>query len=243
MENQDANIEQESSPVQTDENAESSTESGDQTTQPAEGTAQKPVEKGIPFHEHPRWQQLIQERDKTREELQKTQQELQYIKGVVETQKPTVTLDDPYAHITDPETKRWYQDQDKRMRTIAQQEKSDLEKKLRSEFEQEKRVLYQQFGKVEANEFLKSHPDLKRDSDELKAIVKKAQVYTQSGMDYSEALNDAYRTVMFDKAQENKVDELKKQNQLKTQQKVQANLEIQQVSQQGLPDKNRNERL
>lgn len=237
MENQDANNDQESSPVQ-DVNADPSTVE----TQPAEGTAQKPVEKEVPFHEHPRFQQLLEKSkkaDELEQKLQKTEADLQYLRGMVESQKNPSTPEDPYAHVTDPETKKWYQEQDKRMVAIAQKTSSEREDKLRKEFEQEKQILYQQFGKVAANEFIKAHPDLKRDSDEMKAIVRKAQVYTQSGMDYTEALDDAYRTVMFDKKIEKTAEDTRKQTQIKTQQKVQANLETQQVSQQGLPEKQR----
>lgn len=236
MEN-DANIEQETSPVQDVNPSESSTEE----TQPAEGTAQQPVEKEVPFNEHPRFRELIEDSKKAKElelELNKTKAEFQYIKGMVESQRSPVTSEDPYAHIADPETKRWYQEQDKRMRSIAEKTAAEREEKLRKDFNEEKQVLYQQFGKFAANEFLKAHPDLKRDSYEMKTIVRKAQISTNGGMDYNEALEDAYRATMFGKVKEQAVEETKKQTQLKTQQKVQANLETTQVSN-AIPEKKR----
>ena len=202
MENLDAN-EQESSTVQ-DETTESS------PVQVEEATSQKATEKEPPFHEHPRWKEMQEEK---RQLLEEKRQLLELANKMTPHQQAVQVEQNIYEAKT-PEEKAFWQQIEK----VADSISAKREKKLRDELETEKQVLYKQTSQLLANEFLKSHPDIKKGSEELKQIVSTAQGRSLD-------LDEAYKLVMFDKNVELAAARKQEKTQETLKQKSAANLE------------------
>lgn len=227
-EDQDANTELDSSSVQDANASEPSTEE----TQTAEPTAQQGSEpKEVPFHEHPRWQEMLEHNNQLKSEIAELKQQGSVSNQAVLDILNRVTApkgDDPLANV-DGETKNWV---NSFLKPIIHNEvskaKEDASKPLLqklSAYEKEVQGYQKMVGRVLADSFISSHPDVKRGSPEMKAIVTEAQTYTNLGMDTTESLERAYKTVMFDKNAQLAVEKSRRQQVEKNKQKQEANQE------------------
>lgn len=173
---------------------------------PVETTTQKVEQAEVPFNEHPRFQELIEERRYLREQLaaannrQISQPQVQQAEA------------DPYAGM-DAETKAFYQNVDKRAEQIANKIVAQKEVVFSRELAETKQIL----ATVAYERFQSKHPDVAPDSPEEASI---ARLY---GRGYS--LEDAYKVAMFDKMQNQKVQQAQVKQKQIIQQKVAANVE------------------
>jgi len=186
-----------------DETTESSTvESEEATSQEATQEQEQPVEP--PFHEHPRWQQMQEEKARMAEEVA-------YLKGQQEA-RPGIPEVDPYAG-QDPQTKVFYQDLDKRtnqaIEKAVQQERQQYQATLNA--------LASQNAKIQEKLFRQDETDVKPNSPEENEIA----VLIGQGVDP----NKAAWAVMGPKRVESAKGAQKVATKSKTQQKAQANLE------------------
>lgn len=227
--------EQESSPVE-DEEVESSTT---EETQDEEATSEKAPEKEPPFHEHPRWQEVQEQRKQAEDSAAKAKAEAEYYRGLAEASKPKENEPDPYAGM-DAETKAFWENVDKRAEakalSIVDKARKEATEPLRQQLQASNKLL----GNVIAKDFLKEHPELSKESPEMKLITKKAESEVRFGKDINDALDDAYRVVMFDKVGQMAAEKEKKKTQSQTKKKLAANVETKTVSRQSLPSKSNN---
>ena len=186
---------------------------------PVETTTQK-VEQAtpeVPFNEHPRWQEIMEERKFLREQLaiansrQVAQQPAQAIEA------------DPYAGM-DAETKTFYQNLDKRNEAIIKKAVAEKEVEFKRELSETKQIL----ATVAYERFQSKHPDVSPNSPEEAAIAK---LYSRGY-----ALDDAYKVAMFDKMQNQKVQQAQVKKTQTIQNKVAANVETSTIpANSGLP--------
>lgn len=197
----------ESSPV-TDAQVASSTAE----VQPAEGTAQKPVEpkEEPPFHEHPRFKELISEK---RELQEQNKQLLETLRSMPRQEQAAVIEQKEYLANT-PEEKEFWRTVEATADRLATKKIAEKEKQFSAQIG----AVYKQVGAIAAKEFLKDHPDVKRESDDLKDIV---ALSSQRGLD----LDEAYKIVMFDKAQQLAVEKEKTKQQQNVKARQAANVE------------------
>jgi len=212
---QEANTEQETSPVPDEEIVDSSTTE----IQDEEATSQKATEE--PFHEHPRFRQLIDEKNELKQEVQQLRQH------VLDSSKPKEPQEDPYEQFADEEQKRLAKQWDKHITEVARKAAAEERKLAEGELDVYRRMV----GGVIAKDFIKSHDDVKKGSPEMVEITKKAQIYARSGMDLGDALEDAYKVVMSEQHVQNAAEKAQKKQQQKTKEKIAANVETSGVSQ------------
>ena len=200
----------ESSPtpeVKQDVQAESS------TAVPEEATSPKAEE--LPFNEHPRFKQLIEDRNYERQRAERLEQNLQQI--VNKLSQPQVAPQvDQYANLTADE-RLFYENLDKRTQRIVD-EKIGREREV---FANEIQEAKQTTAALIYKDFLARHPDIQSNSQEENQIAQKVRMGYQ--------LDDAYEVVMGPVKRQNLEREItekyKKQQQDKTQQKIRANQE------------------
>lgn len=174
---------------------------------PVETPTQQVEPEQKPFDEHPRFKQLIEDRNNWRDLAMKTAKSPQPIQSAP---------DDPYAGMT-PEERDFYRKMDERNEKI-------FEKKLAQvapQFEQRIRDTQEAVVALSYERFQQLHPDVKAGSSEENAIAEKVQ------MGYP--LEDAYKLVMFDKIRTDKQNQVKTAQTVKTQQKLAANVETQTI--------------
>lgn len=162
-----------------------------------------------PFNEHPRFKEIIDERNHWRDVAMRAVQ--------TPAPQPNQAIpDDPYAGMT-PEERVFYQKLDERAEKL-------VEKKLAQvapQFEQRIRDTQEAVVALSYERFQQLHPDVKPNSPEENAIAEKVQ------MGYP--LEDAYKLVMFDKMRADKQTQVKTAQTVKTQQKLAANVETQTI--------------
>lgn len=219
---QDDNIEPETSQVQ-DEEAESSTEE----TQVEEATSQEATEK--PFNEHPRFQELISEKNELKDQNKALQQQMfQLINKAPQENKEAIQ--EKLYDANTPEEKAFWAQVEKIADAKASKARSDAEKVYQHELAKRDQMI----GGVIAKDFLKAHPEVKKSSEEMKEITQKAQIYAASGMSLETALEDAYTVVMSPKLAQMAVEKEKQRGVKRKQDKLAANVETKSV--QTLPD-------
>ena len=209
-EEKDENIVEDTSLEQDEETSDSSTEE----TQNEEATSEKATEK-VPFNEHPRFKELINEKNELKDEVKQLRNQ------VFDAVKPKEAEQDPNAGKS-LEEKAFYEDMDVRTKRIVDNAIKKAEEKVQ--------VVYDAYGKIAAERFLDKHPDIKKGSQELKDIVKKAQ---QIGGN----LEDAYKIEMFDSNAQREVEKVKKVKQAKTKEKIAANVETRNLPPQAIKAK------
>ena len=222
-----ANTEQEATPAK-DAKVESS------TTEPVESPTKQDVQE-VPFHERPEFTEFkARQEEKLKQkyegEIQRERERADRLeREFLERTRPQQPQDDPYANF-DEETRKWYKNDEIRVKKIAGQAAEEMERKLRAEFDIEKKSLYNEYGKLAAKEFLKENPEIKPGSDELRQIVEYART---KGLD----LDEARKIVMFDKVQEavKQKQEQKKKEEIKIKQA--ANVEVKTVTKNAIPTK------
>lgn len=172
-------------------------------------TQQVEQEEQKPFNEHPRFREIIEERNHWRDVAMRA----------VQTPAPQASQpiqDDPYAGMT-PEERVFYQKLDERAEKLVERKLAQVA----PQFEQ--RIIDTQEAVVALSyeRFQQLHPDVKPNSPEENAIAEKVQ------MGYP--LEDAYKLVMFDKIRNDKLNQAKIVQTNKTQQKLAANVETQTI--------------
>jgi len=192
------NTETEATQTQEEEVSESSTDE----TQDEEATSEKATEQ-VPFNEHPRFKELIDEKNELKDEVKQLRNQ------VFDAVKPREVEQDPNTGKS-LEEKAFYEDMDKRMRKVAAEERKKAEVEIQA--------VRNEYGKLAANQFLNAHPDVSKGSEELKQVVRKAQ-------EIGGNLEDAYKIVMFDSNAQREVEKERKSKQQKTKEKIAANVE------------------
>ena len=125
----------------------------------------------VPFNEHPRFKELIEERNWYRQQLERQQVQPQ-------PQQPTT---DPYASMT-PEEERFWRAVDQRAERIAEAKIQKVNPMLEAGV--------RELTNMKVQQFREAHKDIKANSPEEMAIAQKIQ------MGYLP--EDAYKAVMWD---------------------------------------------
>jgi hypothetical protein len=168
----------------------------------------------VPFNEHPRFKELIEERN--------------YLRALAARNNAPQPVSiqaeaDPYTGM-DAETKAFFQQVDKRAEQIAKKIVGEKEMAFKQELDKTHQIL----ATVSYERFQAKHPDVAPDSQEEMAI---ATLYSKG---YS--LEDAYKVAMFDKMQNQKVQQAQVKQKQTVQQKVAANVETSTIpASSGLP--------
>lgn len=162
--------------------------------------------KEVPFHEHPRFKEVIDEKNYWKEMAMKL------VPVAEQLQKPKVDEPDPYANLSLEEKEFW-----RKVESVAEKKAMRIADEKTKQFSLEQQVVRQQLAQIAYQKFKETHPDVKAGSPEENAIaVKVRQGYS---------LDDAYQVVMGPKMLEKYKRESETRKQQKTQQKVAANLE------------------
>lgn len=204
-----------------DVNAESSTaqdvnaESSTVENQSEEATSQKATE--VPFNEHPRFKELISEKNELKVQLGQALEALKSTRQPNETQNQQI--EQKIYEATTPDEKRFWETVEK----IAEAKADSKIKEKESIFKSEINSVYQAYGKLAANEFLRNHPDVQKGSKELEDIWKYA---TKNNVDP----DDAYKIVMFDRNASLAVEKEKKKSEDLNKQKKAANVETKTIN-------------
>ncbi len=190
---------------------------------------------GEPFHTHPRFQELIQERNELKQTTQQLQQQLIDLTGRVTPQQQQQVAEQKLYEANTPEEKQFWAQVEK----IADAKATKARAEAEARYQQEIAGYQKMVSTVIADRFLEKHSDVGKGSAEMAQIVKKAQKDASLGKDLVESLEDAYRVVMFDRKAQMEVDKAVKSNQTKTKQKLAANVEKKGIPQNsGLPPGN-----
>lgn len=151
-------------------------------------------EQNVPFNEHPRFKELIEERNWYRQQLEKVNQ----IRQQPQSQQPTT---DEYAGMT-PEEERFWRAVDKRAERIAEQKIQRVNPMLDAGI--------RELTNLKVQQFRDAHKDIKPNSpEELQIAQKINQGYLPE---------DAYRAVMWDR----KVADAEKQANSNVKQRIEA---------------------
>jgi len=201
-----------SSTTNQDDNQDSSPEALGEAT-----SEQAVQEKETPFHEHPRWKEIQEEKEYYKQQLAAL-----INKPNVIPQQPVVEKD-RYAGMT-AEEKAFYQAQDERARQIAREVAAEEKAGVLKELNETRQIL----ATVAYERFQSKHPDVLPNSQEERTI---ATLYSKG---YN--LEDAYKVAMFDKVQQDKAQQAKAKQTQVVKQKLAANVETSTIpSSSGLP--------
>lgn len=173
---------------------------------PAEAPAQQAEQTEAPFHEHPRWKQVLEERDFLKQQLAAA-----INRPAAPVAAPQIQ-EDPYAGMT-PEEKAFYAKVEEIAERKANKIVSEKETIVRKELDETRQMT----AMIAYERFQAKHPDVTPGSQEEVAI---ANLYNRG---YS--LEDAYKVAMFDKIQQGKVTQAQVKKVQTIQQKLAANVE------------------
>lgn len=210
----DQTIIQDSSPEQIDETVDpSSTEQQAQDTE--SGTPQQPEsqeQEQAPLHEHPRFKEVIDEKNWYKQQLEQqlSKQQSQQVQPTQQPQQPV----DPYAGMTPEQEQaaRWIDQRiEARAKEIAQKEIGTIKPVVQQG--------YQEIINMKVGEFRRNFPDIQPGSSDEKQIAG----LMRQGL----SMNQAYWAHMGERGVQQKVQQIKQQNQRKLEQKRQANVGMQ----------------
>jgi hypothetical protein len=136
-------------------------------------------EQNVPFNQHPRFQELIEERNYYREQLSNLIQQRQ--------QQPQQPQQAPQEIGNTPEEREFWRMQ----RQIAREEAMKVASEKEKEISNSIAILTQEITSTRLQDFRNRHPDIKPNSPEERAIAEKVAQRIP--------LEDAYRIVMYDK--------------------------------------------
>lgn len=160
-----------------------------------------------PFHEHPRWKEMMEEKRQLQAMLQR-EQELRHMSLQQMQGQPA----DPYAGMS-AEEKAFYQNIDRRIEERARQISQEQLKQFQPVIEDGRRELV----RMKVEQFFKEHPDVKPGSMEETAIAQKIK--------QGYPVDDAYAVVMYPLKQKEWTTKAQVTQQQKIQQKRAANVE------------------
>lgn len=178
---------------------------GTETPTPQQGESQeqeKQPEGEVPFHEHPRFKEVIDEKNWYKQQLE--QQLAQQQQPVQQTQTPQ----NPYQGMT-PEEERFMRFRDDQTKKIVQGEMRKVNPMLQAGL--------QEIASMKVEQFRRDHPDIKPNSPDEVEIANKIK------MGYNP--NDAYWSVKGPKGVQQAEATAQKKAQQRLQQKRQANVE------------------
>ena len=206
MEDEKIDVVDESSTSEVEE-SESSTDEQEQTEQVVETTTLKDgtlSDKPVPYDRH---KEVIDERNYERQQKEFLQNQL--------VQKPVQTQEevDPYAQYTDPQTKLFYQDQDKRMMKIA----NKIADERAAPLVRQNEILTHQLASIQHEQFKDKNTDVVQGSQEETKI---AQLVSTGVM----TLDQATWAIMGPKRAANAAVQKQQKQTKKTAMKAEANL-------------------
>lgn len=213
----DANIVEDPS-LQPDVDTESSPEA------PAEATAQQAEQKEVPFHEHPRWQEIQREKQEVQEEKDYWRNKaMEFAEKVTAPKQVEMPTEDDYANM-DAETEKFYRNLDaryeKRMKKFAEEVSRPIL--------EENRIIKQRLAEMWQKDFRRENPDVKPGSEEERLIASKVK------QGYS--LEDAAFLVMGPKRIKEAEAKGQAKKAVKTEEKMKANIETSSIPRvSGLP--------
>ena len=150
-----------------------------QQAESQEEQEQPVAEKEAPLHEHPRFQEVVGEKNWYKQQLE---QQLQRQQSQQQFQQPQAP--DPYAHLT-PEEQRWYRERDTQVKDLARRE---AEKYIQQNVKPVIDAGRMEMAKMSVTEFRRAHSDIKPNSPDEISIAEKINTgYTP---------DDAYWAVM-----------------------------------------------
>lgn len=211
-EQKDAVVES-STTEQQDANPDSSQEA------PVEATTNEAVqgEQEVPFNQHPRFQELIEERNYYKDLAKKA------VERPIMAQPQQAQQEDEYAGMSQEE-KQFFQKIEKIAERKAHKIVEEKEEGVRRELNETRQIL----ATVAYERFQAKHPDVPPNSPEEAQI---AQLYQRG---YS--LDDAYKVAMFDKVKNQKVQAAQVKSNQTVQKKIAANMETSSIpASSGLP--------
>jgi hypothetical protein len=168
-------------------------------TPPAEQGETQPEKEETPLHEHPRFKEVVDEKNWYKQQLEQIVQRQQQ-----PTPQPQAPQTDPYAGMTAEERVFW-----QKQREIAREE---AQKVIGPQVQQG----IQEIARLRVEQFQRDHPDVKANSPE------ETQIATKIRQGYLP--EDAYRAVMWDKKVGQVQQTKTQQQQQRLQQKRQANV-------------------
>ncbi len=197
-------------------------------TQEPEGTVEAPLEPVIPEGQeqqvpYNRFKEVNDAKRAAEERERRLMEMLQRQQTPQAPQQPT----DPYQGM-DAETRLFYQNQEKMMRRIAEEQAT----KLKEEYARESNYQKQIIGNLLGKEFSRAHPDIKEGSMEQEQIVQKIRVGYDS--------DDAYWSVMGPRGLSNAKVTAQKEVKQQFQAKKKANTETNGINPSGLPPAKKN---
>jgi len=150
-------------------------------SQPEKKEEEEKEEKETPFHEHPRFKELVEEKNTYKADLEKLREDTESkFSEMKESQSKTGTIPNWFTELYGENDVAWtkYQEQDKTSR-------EEIKREIREEFKQEEETKKDSIKKWEdrIDEQLKELEDEgeKFDRNELKKIMEEKPTYTQSG--------------------------------------------------------------
>lgn len=191
----------------------SSPEALEQEAQGSEqGTPQKPTqEQNVPFNEHPRFKELIEERNYYRGLLEKQMQNQQQAQQFQQPQSPQPQQ--PQELGNTPEEREFYRLQ----RQIAREEALKVSQEQLGQIRPVIDAGRQELARMKVAQFRSEHPDIKPNSPEELAVAERINAgYTTE---------DAYRAVMWDSKFSDTERQKNQQNQQQNEAKKRANVE------------------
>ncbi|MDH4127321.1 MAG: hypothetical protein OEV44_01110 [Spirochaetota bacterium] len=159
-----------------------------ETSEDSQSEKKEEEEKELPFHEHPRFKELIEEKNSANERADKTSRELEKLREeteskfseLKESQSKTTTIPNWFTELYGENEVAYakYQEQDKATR-------EDIKREIREEFKREEEEKKNSIKKWEnrIEEQLKELEDSgeKFDKNELKKLMEENPTYTQDG--------------------------------------------------------------
>lgn len=200
----------------TDVNADPSTAPAQaEPVVPAEATAPQAEPKEPPFHEHPRWKEVQDEKRQLAEQNNKLMELLQKQSQPVMAQ--------PQPDNQTPEEKAFWD----KNRQFFQQESQPLINELKKEIQEAKMTT----TAVVFKGFLKEHKDIVPGTPEAKKFVE----YFGKGLDLDDAYDAVYTPINERKRANDVIEKARQTQQQRTQQKIAANVETNTVSPTAIP--------
>lgn len=171
------------------------------------------VQEPTPLHEHPRFKEVIEEKNYWRQQAETLARPKQEPQQQQQQQVMGAT----------PEEREFYRQRQEESRRIAREEFEKANQKTQAQIQ----AAQQEFARIKVGEFRRSHPDIKQDSQEESEIARKINI------GYSP--DDAYWSVMGPKGIKNVQQKAVKQVKQQLQVKKKANSITTGVETTGLP--------
>lgn len=183
---------------------------------PVETPTSKVEPKEVPFNQHPRWKEVLSDRDYWKQAAMEAMEKAK--------QPAPQPQNDPYAGMTLEEKAFWERNR-KEAQAAAREVFLEESRKLIPEIHQTRSEVT---GLI-LRDFRKEHPDIQPGSEEEVQIAEKFKQYYRPGTNPIDALNDAYLLVTaprkFKETEETVRKRLTEEHTKKQQNKIAANLE------------------